>query len=90
MQDHDDGHGEGDEVHEVDGGLEDDCVGELDAAGVAGRENGGGIGDWVDGTDERAEGQGALLAYCCEVAECHDGLCGMWCVLYMGWKCVCG
>ena len=50
-------------MQEIDGGLEDDGVGKLDAAGVAGREDGGGIGDGVEGTDERAERESALAAY---------------------------
>ena len=50
-------------MQKVDGGLEDDGIGELDAAGVAGREDGGRIGDGVDWTDEGAEREGALLAY---------------------------
>ena len=61
VQDHDDGHGEGDQVHEVDRRLEDDRVGELDAARVAGREDGGCVGDGVDGADQRAEREGGLL-----------------------------
>ena len=50
-------------MHKVDGGLEDDSIGELDAAGVAGREDGGRIGDGVGGTNEGAQRDGALLAY---------------------------
>lgn len=63
MEDHNDGHEEGVQVHKVDGGLEDDGIGELDAAGVAGREDGGRIGDGVGGTNEGAQRDGALLAY---------------------------
>ena len=63
VEDHNDGHDQGGQVHKVDGGLEDDGIGELDAAGVAGREDGGRIGDGVDWADEGAEREGASLAY---------------------------
>lgn len=63
MEDHDDRHAECGQVYEINRGLEDDGVGELDATGVAGWENGGRVGNGVVGADKRAEGDSALLAY---------------------------
>lgn len=37
MKDHDGCHAQGEDVHEVGSGLENDGVGQLNAAGVAGR-----------------------------------------------------
>lgn len=75
MQDHDDGHGEGEDVHGIGGALEDDGVRQFDGAGVAGRHDpgGGGGGDAGAGADKGAEGDGGLGAYCGEVAEGHGG-----------------
>ena len=39
MENHDDGHAEGENMHEVGGGLEDDGVGQLDTAGIAARRD---------------------------------------------------
>lgn len=62
VQDHDDGHGESEDVHGVGGALEDDGVGEFDGSGVAGGHDagGGGGGELGAGADERAEGDGCL------------------------------
>ncbi len=75
VQDHDDGHGQGEDVHRVGGALEDDGVGEFEGAGVAGSHyaGGGGGGDVGAWADEGAEGDGGLGAYCGEVAEGHGG-----------------
>lgn len=72
MDDHYDGHYEGEDVDEGGGALEDYGVCEEDCAGVA---------DWLDaggvcaggGADEGAEGEGRLLAYGLQVAEAHGG-----------------
>ena len=37
MEDHDGGHAQGEDMHEVRGGFEDDRVGQLNTAGIAGR-----------------------------------------------------
>lgn len=69
VQDHDDGHDEGDDVHNARRALEDDGVRELDVARVAvgldadaGRHRG-------DGTDGRAQRQRRRVADVGEVAE---------------------
>lgn len=83
VQDHDDGHAERSQVHEVDRSFEDDGVGQLNAAGVAGRKDGGSVGDGIDGANEGAQRKRGLAAYRCEVAEAHDRRYMMWFVLCM-------
>ena len=79
MQDHDDGHGQREDGHGVGGALEDDGVGQLDRARVAGGHDargGGGGGELKRArADERAERDGGLRAYSGEVAERHGGRC---------------
>lgn len=73
VQDHDDGHAEGKDVHRVGGPLEDDGVGEFDGAGIAARQDaGGGAGrDVRAGADKRTQRDRRLSAYRGEVAERH-------------------
>ncbi len=78
VQDHDDGHGQREDVHGVGGALEDDGVGQLDGARIAGGHDahgGGGGGGELERAraDERAERDGGLRAYSGEVAERHGG-----------------
>ena len=76
MDDHDDGHDEGEDVHEVVGGLEDERVGQHERARVA-------LGlDAAVTADFLVANQGTqryrhLLAYRGEVAETHSGV-GRW------------
>lgn len=73
VQDHDDGHDDGDDVHGRGGALEDDGVGQLDVARVAVRLDAHAV-VVVDGPDGGAEGEGRLVAEGGEVAEArHDG-----------------
>ena len=46
VNDHDDGHDQGNNVHEVVGRFEDDGVGHLDATGIAGRIDSSGACQW--------------------------------------------
>ena len=73
VQDHDGGHAEREQVHEAGGRFEDDGVGEGDAAGVAGREDRGGLRDRVRWADEGAEREGHGRADGGEGAEGHAG-----------------
>ena len=60
MEDHYSGHEQSRQVSEVGGGLEDDGVGELDAAGGAGGEEEGVVqgGEGCGGAEEEAEREG--------------------------------
>lgn len=70
MQDHNDRHGQRDNMRKVRRGLEDDGVGQFDRAGVAdGKDAGGGCrwreGDAVEGiagAEEGADWEGGLAA----------------------------
>ena len=75
MEDHYSGHEQSRQVSEVGGGLEDDGVGELDAAGGAGREEEGVVqgGEGCGGAEEEAEREGGGGAEWGEVTEGHDG-----------------
>ena len=75
MKNHDRGHEEGRQVREVCGGLEDDCVRDIDGACGAGGEEervveGGEFRVWAE---EEAEGEGRLRADGVEGAESHVG-----------------
>ena len=72
MQDHDDRHAQRRQVHEVDGRLEDDGVGQLDAARVARRQHRRRPGHRVGRPHQRAQRERRPLAYRREVAEAHD------------------
>lgn len=75
MEDHDDGHGQCDDVYGARGHLEDDGVRQFDIAGVAVWLDADAAVYRGDGSDGRAQGQRCRLAEGCEVAERHlDGL----------------
>lgn len=73
MDDHDDGHAHGEDVHKVVCDLEDERVADLDGARVAdGRDAGAAIDVLV--ADEGAQGERGRAANVLEVAEAHgDG-----------------
>lgn len=72
VQDHDDGHDDGDDVHGRGGALEDDGVGQLDVARVAVRLDAHAV-VVVERADGGAEGQGRRVAEGGEVAEARHG-----------------
>ena len=72
VQDHDNGHDEGDNVHGGRGALEDDGVGELDVARVAVGLDAHAVGR-VAGPDGGAEREGRRVAEGGEVAEARHG-----------------
>lgn len=71
VEDHDDGHGQCDDVYGARGHLEDDGVGQLDVAGVAVCLDADAAVYGGDGPDGRAQGQRCRLAEGCEVTERH-------------------
>ena len=71
VDDHDGRHGQRQDVHEVGRGLEDDGVGQLDAAGVACRFDARGARQRRHGAHEGAQRQRRALADPVKVAEAH-------------------
>ena len=71
MDNHNGGHGQGEDMHEIGGRFEDDGVCELDAPCVAFCLEARRACDGRFGADERAEWEWALGAYHVEVAEGH-------------------
>ena len=71
VDDHDGGHGQGEDMHEIGGRFEDDGVCELDAPCVTFCLKPRRACDGRFGTDERAEWEWTFGAYYVEVAEGH-------------------
>jgi hypothetical protein len=71
VEDHDDGHGQGDDVYGARSHLEDDGVGQLDVAGIAVCLDADPAVYGGDGADGCAQGQRCRLAEGREVAERH-------------------
>lgn len=69
MEDHDDGHDQGDDVHEGGGALEDDGICELNVASVAFWFYADAQLDIGDASDDGAEWYGCTLAYPLEITE---------------------
>lgn len=72
MENHDDGHDQRQDMHEVVGCLEDERVGNFNRARIALCLNAGAAVDLLV-ADEGAQRYRRLCAYCGEVAEAHGG-----------------